>query len=431
MNVLVIGSGGREHALSWKIKQSPKLQKLFVVPGNAGTEQIASNVSLDVTNHKAVIDFCRKEEIALVVVGPEVPLVQGIADSLRKAGVNVFGPSKQAALIEGEKSFAKDLMSEYGIPTAAYKVFYKSDKEKILDYLSKSNYPVVLKVSGLAAGKGVVICKNFDEAKETIHEVIEKGRFGEAAEKIVIEEFLEGEEASVFVITDGKEYFFLTPAQDHKRIYDNDEGPNTGGMGAYAPAPVVTPEVLKKVEIKIVVPVLNALQEKAGGFVGCLYVGLMIHENEPKVVEFNCRFGDPETQVVLPLVEGDFLEVLYSAAVGHLNKEAVKLKNATAVCVVAASAGYPGAYKKGFEITGLEEAEKEGALIFHAGTKAENGKILTNGGRVLCVTSVVENNDLTYCKEKSYEALAKTNFNGIYYRKDIADKGIKRLKAGE
>ena len=428
MNVLVIGSGGREHALAWAISKSKNPGKLFVAPGNPGTSKIATNVQIDTNNHKEVSEFCKKENIDLVVIGPEKPLVEGLADVLRADGVNVFGPSSNAARIEGDKSFAKDLMKENGIPTASFSVFTKEEENELLDYLQKTEYPVVLKASGLAAGKGVVIAKNFSEAKETVVKMFRENIFGEAGNKIVIEEFLVGEEASVFAITDGEDYFLLPPSQDHKRIFDGDEGPNTGGMGAYAPAPVVTNGMLKIIETEIIQPTLKALKKKTGGFNGCLYAGLMITQEGPKVVEFNCRFGDPETQAVLPLIEGDFLELLYSTAKGKINKNSVKIADKTAVCVVAASQGYPGAYEKGFEITGIEEAEKSGAIVFQAGTKIENGKIVTNGGRVLGVTAVVEGNDLSACKIKSYDALSKINFNGIYYRKDIADKGINRSK---
>jgi phosphoribosylamine--glycine ligase len=428
MNVLIIGSGGREHAIAWSILQSLKLKKLFVAPGNAGTKQIAENILIDVSRKNEVVDFCKKEKIDLVVIGPEKPLVEGLADFLCANGFNVFGPSAEAAKIEGEKAFAKELMKEYGIPTAQYSIFNKEDKNKLLEYLKGANYPVVIKVSGLAAGKGVIIPSKFDDAVKTVNEIFEENKFGEAGNIIVVEEFLEGEEASVFAVTDGENYILLPPAQDHKRIFDGDKGPNTGGMGAYAPAPVVDSSMLKRIENEIIKPAIKALKEKTGGFVGCLYAGLMITKEGPKVVEFNCRFGDPETQAVLPLLEGDFLELLFSASIGKLNKESVRKTNKTAVCVVAASDGYPGAYEKGFEIKGLEKAEKLGALVFHAGTKEENGKIFTNGGRVLGVTTVIEGSDLMLCKQNSYGILSEIEFKGMYYRKDIADKGIRRKK---
>ncbi len=424
MNVLIIGSGGREHAIAWAISKSSKLDKLFVAPGNAGTKQIAENISVDVSNKNEVADFCEKEKIDLVIIGPEKPLVEGLADFLREKGFYVFGPSANAAKIEGEKAFAKELMKEYGIPTAKYQIFSKEENGKLLEYLENTKYPTVIKVSGLAAGKGVIIANNFREAKNAVKEIVEKNKFGKAGDVIVVEEFLKGEEASVFAVTDGENYVLLPPAQDHKRVFDGDKGPNTGGMGAYAPAPVVSSKTLKRIENEIIKPTLKALKEKSGGFVGCLYVGLMITAEGPKVVEFNCRFGDPETQAVLPLLEGDFLELLFSASIGKLNKESIKIADKTAVCVVAASEGYPGAYKKGFEIKGLEKAEELGALVFHAGTKEENGRILTNGGRVLGVTAVIEGNDLMLCKQRSYGMLSEIDFTGIYYRKDIAEKGI-------
>ncbi len=424
MNVLIIGSGGREHAIAWAISKSSKLDKLFVAPGNAGAKQIAENISIEISNKNEVADFCEKGKIDLVIIGPEKPLVEGLADFLREKGFYVFGPSANAAKIEGEKAFAKELMKEYGIPTAKYSIFSKEEIGKLLEYLENTNYPTVIKVSGLAAGKGVIIANNFREAESTVKEIVEKNKFGKAGDVIVVEEFLKGEEVSVFAVTDGENYVLLPPAQDHKRVFDGDKGPNTGGMGAYAPAPVVNSKMLKRIENEIIKPTLKALKEKFGGFVGCLYAGLMITAEGPKVVEFNCRFGDPETQAVLPLLEGDFLELLFSASVGKLNKESIKIADKTAVCVVAASEGYPGAYEKGFEIKGLEKAEELGALVFHAGTKEENGRILTNGGRVLGITAVIEGNDLMLCKQRSYGMLSEIDFRGIYYRKDIAERGI-------
>ncbi len=424
MNILLIGSGGREHALAWALSGSKSTESLFIAPGNAGTMLAGKNVDLNIEDFNEVRNFCKSNSIELVVIGPEKPLVDGMSDFLRSYDIKVFGPSQKAALIEGDKAFAKNLMSKYKIPTANFKTFERNEKEELIEYLSKVDYPIVIKASGLAAGKGVSICEDFKTAKESVINIFEKNVFGEAGDKCVVEEFLKGQEASVFAITDGREYVLLPPSQDHKRIFDGDKGPNTGGMGAYAPTPFVTPGVITRVENEIIRPILSALLKETGGFKGCLYAGLMITNDGPKVVEFNCRFGDPETQAVLPLVEGDLAELFLSAASGQLNKRSISFIEGTAVCVVAASEGYPLKYRKGFEITGLEQAEKE-AMVFHAGTALSNGKIVTNGGRVLGVTSVVKSNNLLEAKNKAYEALSKIHFSNIYYRKDIADKAIK------
>ncbi len=423
-NVLLIGSGGREHALAYKISQSEFLKKLYIAPGNPGTKKLGENVSLNLDDFNAVISFCREKDINLVVIGPEKPLVNGLADHLRKNNFNVFGPNKDAAAIEGYKTFAKNLMKKYNIPTAGYSEFTSSQISDAEEFLRKSDYPVVIKADGLAAGKGVIICNNLDEGLNTLNEMFVKKAFGAAGEKIVIEDFLFGEEASIFAITDGDKFVCLPSSQDHKRIGNNDTGKNTGGMGAYSPAPLITKELLEKIENEIISPTLKAMRKENRKFNGCLYCGLMINEGIPKVVEFNCRFGDPETQAVLPLLDGDFLELLYSAAIGYLDKDSVHYSGGASVCVVAASKGYPGKYEKGFEINGLDDINND-IIIFHAGTKEENGKILTNGGRVLGVTSLIKSNDLKSAKQKSYEALNKINYNGIYYRKDISDKAFK------
>ena len=424
-NVLLIGSGGREHALAYKISQSKSLKKLFIIPGNPGTKLLGENVNLNQDDHPALLNFCRQNKIDLVVIGPEKPLVDGLADILRQNNIIVFGPNKNAAAIEGYKTFAKNLMEKYNIPTAGYSEFSSVQVSSAEDYLKKSSYPVVIKADGLAAGKGVIICSNFDEALNTLNDMFIKKIFGSAGEKIIVEEFLVGEEASIFAVTDGDKFLCLPSAQDHKRIGDNDTGKNTGGMGAYSPAPVITNELLERIKKEIVSPTLKALAEENKKFNGCLYCGLMITKEGPKVVEFNCRFGDPETQAVLPLLEGDFLELLYSAGIGNLNPDLVKYSGGASVCVVAASNGYPDKYEKGFEITGLNEIDNEEVVVFHAGTKEDNGKIITNGGRVLGITSIIKKNDLRTAKQKSYAALDKINYTGIYYRKDISDKAFK------
>ncbi|MGE5402069.1 MAG: phosphoribosylamine--glycine ligase [Ignavibacteriales bacterium] len=425
MNVVVIGSGGREHAISYKIKESTLLDRLYIIPGNPGTEKLGENVALNPSNNEEILNFCKFNAVDLVIVGPEQPLMDGLADYLRSNGILVFGPDANAALIEGDKAFAKNFMQKYRVPTAAFKVFDRQEYKEAVAYLNSVECPVVVKASGLAAGKGVLICNDKSEALEALRECFEDNCFGEAGNKVVIEEFMTGEEASIFAITDGSNFICLPAAQDHKRIGDNDTGRNTGGMGAYAPAPIITPQIQSEVDEKILAPVLSAMKTEGKKFVGCLYCGLMLTKEGPKVVEFNCRFGDPETQAVLPLLEGDFLKLLYSAAEGDLDKAAVRYSGGAAVCVVAASGGYPENYKKGFEITGLDH-EEDGVIVFHAGTRKDGEKIVNSGGRVLGVTAVTYKNDLKACKENAYRALKHISFEGIYYRNDIADKGIKR-----
>lgn len=426
MNVLVIGSGGREHAIAYQISKNQKLNKLYVLPGNPGTSKIAENVEVKPTEHDKLIKFAKDNSIDLVIIGPEQPLVDGLADDLRQNGIKVFGPNKAAAVIEGDKTFAKELMNKYNIPTADFKIFEKTDYEKAVRYLDKVNYPVVVKASGLASGKGVLICNSKSEAESALRDCFVDSSFGEAGDKVVIEEYLEGEEASVFAITDGDSYVILLPSQDHKRIYDGDRGKNTGGMGAYAPAPIIDEELAEKIEQEIVLPTLEAMSQEGRNYNGCLYCGLMITKDGPKVIEYNCRFGDPETQVVLPILKGDLLELLNSTAEGKIATNAVSYNNTSAVCVVAASEGYPGKYKKGLEITGTEQDFGEDIMIFHAGTKNEDGKLVTSGGRVLNVVALSGNNNLAETKIKAYQAISKINFEGIFYRTDIADKGIKR-----
>lgn len=425
MNVLLIGSGGREHALALKISESPKLTKLHCAPGNPGIANLAELHSINITNQNEVIRFCKDYQIDLVVIGPEQPLVEGLANTLRENNIKVFGPDRDAAMIEGNKAFSKDFMKKYNIPTAAYEIFRKNNKKEAVSYLDKTTYPVVIKASGLAAGKGVAICENKEEAEKTLAEYFEDDKFGESGHTIVIEEFMDGEEASVFAVTDGMDFTVLPSSQDHKRALDGDKGKNTGGMGAYAPAPIVTDKIMEKVKNEIVIPTLKGLKDEGKAYNGCLYCGLMIKDGNPKVVEFNCRFGDPEAQVVLPILEGDFLELLYSAARGKINKDAVTYKDGAAVCVVAASGGYPDSYEKGFEITGLNDINDNEIIVFHAGTKEENGKIVTSGGRVLGVTSVIKQTDLKQAKEKAYDGMSKINFNKMFYRKDISDKAFR------
>jgi len=425
MNVLVIGSGGREHALAWKISQSRLLDKLFISPGNPGTSQVGINSKIDNTP-ETILNFCKENNVELVVIGPEQPLVDGLADFLRANHIKVFGPNKEAAEIEGHKSFAKRLMTKYGIPTGSFKEIESTEYDKAFSHFKNCRFPVVIKADGLAAGKGVIICKNQDEAEKTLTDIFVNHIFGEAGNKVLIEEFLEGEEASILAITDGDNFILLPSSQDHKRIGENDTGKNTGGMGAYSPAPVITDSILREVEEKIIIPVLAGMKKEGRKFQGCLYAGLMITSGGPKVVEFNCRFGDPETQAVIPLVKGDFLRLLYSSADGKIDKSAVDFSNGIAVCVVAVSSGYPDKYKKGYEIKGLGEFSSGNIIIFHAGTEENKGRIVTSGGRVLGITAVLEENDLQKARILAYGALQHIKFEGMYYRRDIGMKALNK-----
>lgn len=427
MKVVVIGSGGREHSIALRLSKDKNLSDLFCIPGNPGTENFAQNISIDPKHIKEIVKFCVDENIDLVIIGPEQPLVDGLADSLRQSGIKVFGPSALASRIESSKSFAKKIMFDAGVPTANYTEFLSTEFDSAKIYLKKAFYPLVIKADGLAAGKGVIICDNEIDALDAIKEIFENKVFGESGNKIIIEDFLEGEEASVFAITDGDKFICLPAAQDHKRIGDNDTGKNTGGMGAYAPAPVIDDEMIRRIEIEIIAPTIRQLAKTGNKFIGCLYAGLMITASGPKVIEFNCRFGDPETQVVLPLLEGNFLDLLYSASNENLDTNAVKYSGGSSVCIVAASKGYPDNYEKGFEITGLEQ-KADDIIVYLAGTKKVNNKIVTNGGRVLGVTSVEKSFDLLSAQKKAYQAINKIHFEGIYFRKDIASKAFKHLK---
>jgi phosphoribosylamine--glycine ligase len=424
MNVVIIGSGGREHALALKIKESSTLNKLYILPGNPGTKFLGENVSINPSEQSKVVEFCKDNKIDLVVIGPEQPLVEGLANLLRENGINVFGPNKEAAQIESSKYFAKQVMKEAGVPTAKYIPFTSNMLEPAKDYIRNKKYPCVIKADGLASGKGVFVCNNPKEAEDALNLIFHDKVFGESGEKVLVEEFLTGEEVSVFAVCDGNEFVCLPASQDHKRIGDNDTGKNTGGMGAYAPAPVVTPKLFEEIKNRIFYPVIKTLSKRNSSFVGCLYAGLIITDEGPKVIEFNCRFGDPETQVVLPILKGDFLHLLYTAAIGNIDKAAVEYNGGSSVCVVAASKGYPDSFEKGFEISGLNEQQAD-IIIYHAGTKEINGKIVTNGGRVLGVTSVLPDFNLMLAKDLAYKALAKINFKNIYYRKDITDKAFK------
>lgn len=422
MNILLIGSGGREHALAWKISQSPLLGKFFAIPGSPGIADFAEYVeNISIADNNALVNFAKANEIDLVVVGPEAPLVNGLVDALNAAGIKAFGSTKDAAQIEGSKIFAKRLMKKYGIPTAEFEVFDNPDAAK--NYIRSKGTPIVVKADGLAAGKGVIVAQNLDEALNAVDEM---KTFGAAGNKIVVEEFMDGEEASVLALTDGEKILPLIAAQDHKRALDGDNGLNTGGMGAYAPAPIVDEKISALVEEKILKPTIAALKAEGIIYRGCLYAGLMIVDGEPKVVEFNCRFGDPETQVVLPLLENDLLDLMNACAEGNLADRKLSWQNQSAVCVIMASGGYPKAYKKNLPIDGVTKAKSLGAMIFHAGMKNLNGELVTSGGRVLGVTVTAPT--LREAVDRVYRCVEVIHFDDVHYRKDIAAKALNNVK---
>jgi phosphoribosylamine--glycine ligase len=435
MRILVLGGGAREHAICWKLKQSPKVAKIFCAPGNAGIAQVADIVELIPTDAKAIVSFALRERIDLVVIGPEGPLAAGVADALDKERIPVFGPRRNAALLESSKAFAKEFMQRYDIPTARYAVFSFEDQVECRAFLRHVNYPAVIKADGLAAGKGVIICETEAEATHALDEIFTHRIFGEAGQRIVIEEFMEGEEASVFAITDGVDYDVLASAQDHKRILDGDRGKNTGGMGAYAPAPIVTDEIMAQVRKEIIEPTLKGLRAEGRLYRGVLYIGLMIASGRARVVEFNVRFGDPEAEVVIPLIDGDFADILKASAEGNLvTMLPFKQFPASAVTVVVASQGYPDSYQTGEVISGLEDFTQkreidEGTVVFHGATKQDDQhRFLTSGGRVLAVTAVGYDDDLRSTIAQAYNAVAEISFNGAYYRSDIGKKGLKVLQ---
>lgn len=424
MKVLVIGSGGREHALLWKLSQSPSVTDVYVVPGNDGMSDVASLIPIK--GNDDIIDFARLMQVDLTVAGPETVLTEGLADEFEKRGMAFFGPSKAAARIEGSKGFAKALMKKYGIPTAAYETF--DDEEKAIAYLKANDtYPIVIKADGLASGKGVIIAQSEEEAIDTVKDMLEGHTFSGAGRSVVIEEFMEGEEASMLCFCDGTNVVPMISAQDHKRIFDFDKGPNTGGMGAYAPAPVMTKEMCEEVNVRILRPIVAAMKKEGYPFKGCLYAGLMITSEGPKVVEFNCRFGDPETEAVLPLFDGDLARVMLDCVHGTLSDEAVVWKKACAVDVVLASEGYPASHSSGEVISGIEDAKKAGCLVFHAATVKKNGQYVVNGGRVLNVVALADT--LAEAKAKAYEGVSRISWRGMQYRHDIADKGLLHLEA--
>ena len=421
-NVLLIGSGGREHALARAISESSQLTKLYIAPGNPGTAQSGENVSLDVSDLDAVWDFIQKNDIYVTVVGPEQPLVDGMANFLEAKGHAVFGPKLQAAMLEGSKEFAKEFMERHNIPTAAYRVFDQEHFDEAAEYIKEQGqYPVVLKADGLAGGKGVFIPETEEEALEVLEELKNSDSLKKAASRLVIEEFMVGEEASVFAISDGSSWKVIGNAQDHKRIGEGDTGLNTGGMGAYSPAPVVTEEIMKRVENKIIEPTIAGMKEEGNPYSGILYCGLMITKEGPKVVEYNCRFGDPECQVILPRMRSDLLDIIIATTQEKLGETDIQFDDEVRCCVVLASGGYPESYEKGKEITGLDEVEN--AIVFHAGTKEKDGKLYTNGGRVLNI--VGSGADLETAIKNTYAEVKKVHFDKAYYRSDIGAKGLK------
>lgn len=426
LNVLLIGSGGREHAMAWAISRSDMLGKLYIAPGNPGTAQAGENVDLDTSDFNAVEAFLDAHNVDLTVVGPEQPLVDGIADFLEPRGHKVFGPGSAAARLEGSKSFAKAFMKKNKIPTADYASFTQDEFDEAAAYVrERKQYPVVLKADGLAGGKGVFICENEDEVDKRLELLHEDAKLSQAARTLVVEEFMQGEEASVFVITDGKSAKIIHHAQDHKRIGEGDTGLNTGGMGAYCPAPVVTEKVLRQVEKEIILPTITGMIKEESPYKGILYLGLMINESGARVVEYNCRFGDPECQAVLPALQSDLLELMWAVAEEKLDEKEIEVDDLYHCCVVLASDGYPQAYDKGFEITGVDEVEAP-AYVFQAGTAQQDGKLVTAGGRVLSVVS--EGRTLQDAIDSTYRQLEKVSFSNAYYRSDIGAKGLRHLK---
>ncbi|TAN59042.1 phosphoribosylamine--glycine ligase [bacterium] len=431
MKVLVIGSGGREHAIVWKLKQSPRFPKIYCAPGNGGIARDAQIVNLEADDIKGLLAFALQEKIDLTIVGPEAPLAGGIVDKFMRKGMDIFGPVKELANLEASKAHSKEVMRRLNIPSAAFEIFDSPDKA--IDFTNRSrlfaaHYPVVVKADGLAAGKGVVICKNRNEAQLAIEDMMVRKVFGRAGEKIVIEEHLEGEEASILAVSDGINVIALASSQDHKRAFDGDKGPNTGGMGAYSPAPVVTEVMHTRIMDEVIRPLINGLAKENKFYKGILYAGIMLTKEGPKVLEFNVRFGDPETQAILPLLKTDLIDLCFASIEDRIDEIKLEWKDKASVCVVLASGGYPGEYKMGFEISGLEDALWEAGSdthIFHAGTKLQEagGGCVTDGGRVLNVVSLGD--DIRQARDKVYKAINKIKFEGMQYRKDIGHRALK------
>jgi phosphoribosylamine--glycine ligase len=425
MKVMIIGSGGREHALAWKAAQSPRVEQVYVVPGNAGTalEPKVQNASLDISDFAALEAFVREQGVGLTIVGPEAPLVQGIVDHFTAAGLPCFGPSKGAAQLEGSKAFTKDFLQRHHIPTAAYQNF--TEVEPALAYLRAQQMPIVIKADGLAAGKGVIIAQTLAEAEATVRDMLSGNSFGNAGHRVVIEEFMTGEEASFIVIVDGTHALPFATSQDHKAVYDGDKGPNTGGMGAYSPAPVVTPEVYERAMNEVIMPTVRGMAAEGNTYVGFLYAGLMIDASgAPRVVEFNCRFGDPEAQPVMLRLQTDLVDLCEAALAGTLDRMDISFDARPAVGVVLAAGGYPDQYAKGKVISGLDAAVPEGCKVFHAGTQYKDGQVLTNGGRVLCATALGAT--VAEAQHKAYQLVQGISWDGMYCRKDIGWRAVAR-----
>ncbi|GAA3539339.1 phosphoribosylamine--glycine ligase [Zobellella aerophila] len=424
MKVLVIGGGGREHALAWKAAQSPKVAQVFVAPGNAGTELESNltNVAIAATDIHDLLDFAKQEQIGLTIVGPEAPLVAGVVDAFEAEGLTIFGPSKAAAQLEGSKAFTKDFLARQQIPTADYRNF--TQVEPAVAYLREKGAPIVVKADGLAAGKGVIVAMTLEEAEAAVRDMLAGNAFGDAGSRVVIEEFLDGEEASFIVMVDGEHVLAMATSQDHKRVGDGDTGPNTGGMGAYSPAPVVTPEVHQRIMEQVIMPTVQGMAEEGHVYKGFLYAGLMISpEGQPKVIEFNCRFGDPETQPIMLRLQSDLVELCLAGCNGTLDKVTADFDSRASVGVVLAAGGYPGHYRQGDPITGIP-AETDEAKVFHAGSKFKDGELLTSGGRVLCATAL--GNTVTEAQQNAYAVTRQINWDGVFYRNDIAYRAIER-----
>ncbi|MCE8004332.1 phosphoribosylamine--glycine ligase [Billgrantia ethanolica] len=426
MKVLIIGGGGREHALAWKVGQSPLVERVFVAPGNAGTahEPGLTNVAIEATELERLVAFARDEGVELTIVGPEAPLVEGVVDRFREAGLGIFGPTQGAAQLEGSKSFTKDFLARHAIPTAAYRTF--TEVEPALVYLAEQGAPIVIKADGLAAGKGVIVAMTLAEAEAAVRDMLEANAFGDAGARVVIEEFLEGEEASFIVMVDGTTVLPMATSQDHKRALDGDAGPNTGGMGAYSPAPVVTESVHERIMQQVIMPTVHGMAAEGHPYSGFLYAGLMIDaEGNPKVIEYNCRFGDPETQPIMLRLRSDLAELCLAGARGELAGHTCEWDPHAAVGVVLAAGGYPGSYRKGDPIDGLAAAEATGCKVFHAGTAEDDqGRIVTSGGRVLCVTALGQG--VSKARDLAYEGVAAIRWDGVQFRRDIAYRAIAR-----
>ena len=425
MKILILGSGGREHALAWKAAQSEKVSHVYVAPGNAGTalEPNISNVNIGVEDIAALVTFAKDNEVELTIVGPEVPLVMGVVDTFTEAGLRCFGPSKAAAQLEGSKTFSKDFLARHNIPTAAYDTF--TDVSAALHYLKKQSFPIVIKADGLAAGKGVIIAKDMDHAKATVEDMLAGNKFGDAGHRVVIEEFLRGEEASFIVIADGTNIVPMATSQDHKARDDGDTGPNTGGMGAYSPAPVVTDEIFNRAMKEVIEPTIRGMADEGHPYTGFLYAGLMIDENgTPRVLEFNCRFGDPETQPIMMRLQSDLVELCNNAIDKNLAGKTVQWDDRVSVGIVMAAGGYPDSYNKGDIISGLPQESDTNSKVFHAGTKSDKGNIVTNGGRVLCVVAL--GNSVQQAQADAYKLVKQINWPNVYYRSDIGYRAIAR-----